>query len=182
VFLVLDFIDFNPKIINELLSLSINPNSKFQTDLMKKIIVIFKLVIIQITMTVGLFCSGVSLFSFFAQIVLWLKTSHWVSLPLMYIFVDPWNELKSLYPFAEILKNSMDPFSDPFVIIRFSGKFRFLWSSFSDWLVSPNAWIGFHSIIEYLFRAIPFWLAVFLFGLAIAIPCNNYIESLREKK
>ena len=147
--------------------------------LVEKVLTILWGVILIPLMALGVWCCWASVYTIISQFVLWLKTSYWVSMPLIYLIIDPRPELSAKIPLHLIAKE-VSTFSDPLWIVRQSMQIHSFVSPFSDWLVSPKNWLGLHAVVNFVLRLIPAWLPLFLFGWGFFVPGRNYLDNWKN--
>ena len=108
------------------------------------------------------------------QVILWSRSGQWVSLPLLYLFVDPWPLLEeklssvavtAIHRVTHLSSDPFAPFSDPLFILRMG--FHTYFSGVSAWLMDPHDWVGVQRIIRPILETIP--LSLFLMGSGAAI-------------
>lgn len=102
-----------------------------------------------------------------AQVILWLKSGQWISLPLLYLFVDPWPLLAEKFSAEAVaaIQSVTGQFSDPLVILRM-GLHTYL-NGLPSWLMEPKEWVGVQKIVRIVLESIP--LSLFLVGLGAAV-------------
>lgn len=125
-------------------------------------------------MGLGIVLVCVGGYTLLAQVILWLKSGEWVSLPLLYLFVDPWPLLaEKLSDEALVaIQRARRILCDPLIILRMG--FHTYFSRVSAWLMDPHDWVGIQKIIRQILETIP--LSLFLVGSGAAIWKTAVIE------
>ncbi len=115
-----------------------------------------------------------------AQVILWLKSGQWVSLPLLYLFVDPWPLLAEKFSAeaAVAIQRATGGFSDPLFILRMGLHTYF--NGLPSWLMEPKQWIGMQKIVKGIFEVIPMSLFLLGLGAAVGIPAKKCFASAEE--
>ena len=121
-----------------------------------------------------------------AQVILWLKSGEWVSLPLYYLFVDPRPLLEQLPPQAWLVILTSQ-YSDPLFVLQM-GVDTYL-NGLSAWLLDPKEWVGLHKIVKGILEIIPIslfliWLGGMVWGAAMAsfAKAEGLVEKLTKER
>ena len=85
-----------------------------------------------------------------SQLVLWLKSGVWVSIPLLYLFTDPLPLLVEQFTVDELQRvvDADGRFSNPLHYIH-TLRTCTLVPSFSSWLVQPEEWVGVQVLVRW---------------------------------
>ena len=112
-----------------------------------------------------------------AQVILWLKSGQWVSLPLLYLFVDPWPLLAEKFSAeaAVAIQRARGQFSDPLFILRMGLHTYF--NGLPSWLMEPKEWVGVQKIVRGILEVIPVSLFFIGSGAAVWIPAKECLTS-----
>lgn len=112
-----------------------------------------------------------------AQVILWLKSGQWVSLPLLYLFVDPWPLLAEKFSAeaAAAIQRATGEFSDPLFILRL--ELHTYFNGLSLWLMEPKEWIGVQKIVRGILQLIPVSLFLLGLGAIVGIPAKGWFAS-----
>jgi hypothetical protein len=106
-----------------------------------------------------------------SQVVLWLKSGHWVSIHLLYLVTDPWPSITGQFSIQDlqvIVPAAQGTFSNPFFILGL-GSHIYL-DGFSAWIAEPDQWMGLHGIVWWMLDLLPVSLICVVLAALVGIP------------
>jgi hypothetical protein len=135
--------------------------------------------------SISFICLGVILvlvggYVIVAQVILWLKSGQWVSLPLLYLFINPWPLLTDKFSAdaAVAIQRATGSFSDPLFILRMGLHTYF--NGLPSWLLEPKEWVGVQKIVRGILELVPVSLFFLGLGAAVWIPAKECLTSAEE--
>lgn len=123
---------------------------------------------------------------FAGQVIAWMKSGHWVGLPLLYLFFDPQLLVtRHFSPQVWAQISSVDfPLSPAFVLQHGTHIYHsfFAGGEFSAWLNSPQSWLGLHKPAINALKATPIPLALALPGAILSLLGKKWLRSIRNAR
>ncbi len=112
-----------------------------------------------------------------AQAILWMRSGHWVELPLLYLFVDPFPLLAQQFPLEawKQIQSTVGNWSKPWFILQVPWH-TYLSDEFSNWLNNPQSWLGLHKAVMKTLDAVPMSVMMLGAGITMASSAGLWLE------
>ena len=123
----------------------------------------------------GIISGSAGAYTLVSQVGLFLRSSYWVELPLMYLLIG-----FSPTVLPEKVLQHLGTLFNPFAILEINNLLAGS-NSLQEWLPEPQSWPEVHEIVVRLLRSIPISVFLFTFCVLLSLCGMTIMSSTREE-
>ena len=123
----------------------------------------------------GIISGSAGAYTLVSQVGLFLRSSYWVELPLMYLLIG-----FSPTVLPEKVLQHLGTLFNPFAILEINNLLAGS-NSLQEWLSEPQSWPEVHGIVVRLLQSIPISVFLFTFGVLLSLCGMTIMSSTREE-